>query len=903
MWKVTLRGLLARKVRLVLTALAVVLGVAFVAGVYTLTDSLRAAFAQVFDQSAAGADLVVRSSSPVGDATVQRERMTTGVLEGVRQVDGVEAADGSVIGTAKLQNADGSVIQEGLAPTLGFSWPTVQGVGPLRLIDDGISRAPTGPGEIALDAGTAQRNHFEVGDEIRAQLQRKPSEPYRIVGLFSYGDSTDLGAVTAAGFSLETAQRGFDAGGLFDVVYVKADPSVPVPELEARIQNTLGAGYEVSTGQQYADDLAKPVLRGIGLLEALLLGFAAVGVFVGGFIIFNTFAILVSQRTRELGLVRALGASPTQVVASVLSEAAVVGALASAMGIVFGFALGKMLLGGVERFGFDVPDGPFVLAPRTVVMCVLVGVGVTMLSALYPAIRAARVSPIAAITIESRAVGVRNLRMRGILGVLVAVIGFAALAVALGADITQVEERIAVVMLGCFAVFVGIAMLAPVVARPLARVVGAAGVGIGVSILGAVMVSAAAVLGFGAAADHRWGAVVAAVLVVAAGVALLGAASSLRGAMGRLARGNAMRNPRRTGATASALALGLTLVCLVAIVAASVRESLQSGIEEGLKAPLVMSSPRFAGFSPSAATEARNAKGGDNVVALRFGGVGIDGRTKQLGGVDVDGFEQAVDLDIAEGDIGALAQGQLLISTYEADRLGVGIGDPVQIVSGRVTTELPVGAIYRNRAFTGSVIVDELASTQVYGLFFGEDQQLTLAFVVPQPNREADAVASIRKALQLDYPDVRVQTKAEFQAEQDTTIDLIVNVLLALLFLSLVIAVLGIVNTLLLSVFERTRELGLLRTVGMTPVQVRRMVRGEALIVAGIGCTLGIGVGVVWGWAFTRALTDQGVGVLDIPVPRLLVFVALSAAAGVFASLAPAWRAGNLNVLEAIAEE
>ena len=902
MWNVTIRGVRARKVRLLLTALAVVLGVSFVTGVFVFTDTLRASFDRVFRETAADVDLVVRSADAPG-GSLQRERIPDSILRDVRSTPGVAAADGIVQGISKFVDRDGETIQNEFAPTLGISWPTVEGVGPLHLVDDGESRPPRRAGEVAIDAHTAAEHGYEVGDEVGVQVHSRPVRSYRIVGRFDFGDVTDLGGVTFAAFDFEVAQQAFDADDTIDFVNVRREPAVSTDALQRDLAAQLGPGIEVIDAGLAAEELADPVRDALNLLRQLLLAFGAVGVFVGAFIIVNTFSVLISQRTRELGLLRALGASRGQLVVAVLVEALILGAIASGVGILGGLALARLLLALFGEFGFDVPDAPTVLGARTIVLALVVGVGVTVVSAIFPALRAARTPPVVAVAHEMRSTSSPSLLRRTVVGGALLVVGVLMVGVGLEGEFADVRGAIATVAAGCFTGFVGIVLVVPLMTRALVRVLATGATGLVVTVAGAALVVGALLLALRAADEERWAATAAGIAVAAAGVLLMTSLPALRGAIGMLARGNAARNPRRTTATASALVLGVTLVFLVTIVASSIRLSLQSGIEDGVQADIVLSAERFAPISPRAVRDVEELPDVRAVAALRFGSVGVSGRSELLAGVNPSGFAEVVTPDVVAGEIADLPDG-LFVSSAEAERLDLELGDTVPVTFSQLGPAfLPVTGIFDNRAFTGSVLVDFLVSNDTFESGFGPSQPVTVAFVRAEPDASAGLQREIQDLLGTSFPDTRVQTVAEFQAEQDDAIDLIVNVLFGLLVFSLVIAVLGIVNTLFLSVHERTRELGLLRVVGMTPVQMRRMVRGEAIVIALMGCLFGLVAGLAWGWAFTQALFDEGVTRLSMPPVPLAVFVALGATAGVIAAAGPAWRAGRLDVLEAIAEE
>jgi putative ABC transport system permease protein len=852
-----------------LTALAVLLGVAFVTGTYVLTDTLRGSFGVVFDETLSGVDLVARAQSADSDVaafgggflgTTTRNRVPDTVIEDIRGIDGVAAADGLVIGYAQFVEPDrddgeeAKGIQNGILPTLGLSWMSLDGDGPLQLVDDGKSRPPRAEGEVAMDAGTAREHGFEVGDRVRVLLQG-PAEEFRIVGLFGFGDTSELGGLTFAAFDLTTAQRVFASPGAVNAVNIAAEPGVSDDELRARLQTALGPGYDIASAEEVAEESGATVQRFVGLFNYALLGFAGVGLVVGAFIIINTFTILVAQRTRELGLLRAMGASGGQVLASVIAEAALVGVLASAAGLVAGVAVAGVLLDVVEQFGFDVPETGTVLIGRTVVAAVAVGLLVTVGSAIFPALRAARTAPIAAIHDVARTTAV-PLRRRALTGGLVLLAGLAILGFGVVTDAPEVLEHLVVVGVGALAAFLGTVILLATFAGPFARLIG-------------------------------W--------PVARGL----------GAPGVLARRNAMRNPRRTAATASALVVGLSLVCLVAIFSASTKASLRDAVDGGVRADFVLNAEQLVPFSKDVAEEMRDLPAVDAVSGIRLQPITIDGVTEYMVGADADGIDEVVNLDLVSGSVEALADGQILLHESEADDYGVAAGDSLTVVFRQLgPAELRVGGVYRQQNFIGGFPVPTfIIDRETFETGFGGAAQDSLVFVKARDGRVGEARRQIEDALGGDFPNIEVQTRAEFRAQQEDAVDRFVAVLVALLLLSELIAVLGIINTLFLSVYERTRELGLLRVIGMSRGQVRGMIRGESVIIAVIGGVLGIVVGLFWGWAFTGALERQGITEFAVPGVQVALFLVLSVVAGFVAALLPAWRAGHLDVLEAIATE
>jgi putative ABC transport system permease protein len=846
--RLSFRGLVARKVRLSLTALAVVLGVCFVSGTYVLTDTLKRSFDRVFAQTAVGVDAVLRTKSPFSGSNVSRVRLPAGLLGTVRSVDGVGAAEGVIQGPAQFVAKNGKgAIDTGGAPSIGISWDVANHVSPLRV---DVGRAPVIGGEVAMDAATAKRERFHVGDTVRVLLSG-PAQRLRLVGTFCFASQCDLGGAAFAAFDVRTAQHAFNSPNAYDFIDVKAKPGVARATMINSLRQTL-PGYDITDAVAVAKETGQQVHDAFGFLNDALLGFASIGVFVGAFIIFNTFTILVSQRTRELGLLRALGARSSQVMRSVIVEAAAVGALASVVGLVLGIGLAVVLLRAVENFGLHIPPGNTVLLQRTVIAAFVVGIAVTVSSAVFPAVRAARVPPVAAIN-DYGPQASAPLRRRTIAGIVVLLGGLAILSLGLVRHYTQVTSRMEVVGIGALVTFLGVAVLSPVLSRPLSRVLG-------------------------------WP------MLRALGVT------------GNLARGNAMRNPRRTAATASALTIGLSLVCLVAIFAASAKASLHNALDTGVRADYILSAQQFAGFSPAAAQRVSQLPAVRSVVSLRFDDAQIGNNTEPMTGVDPAGLTDAINLGMVSGTA-QLGADDVLVHETDARGYHVTSGGTLMIWFPRTGPQpFHVAGVYRNDHFTGGIPVKFLVSRSTFETNFGTNQQDTLVYAQAQRGQQGAAKTQIERAL-TDFPNVTVKTPAGFQHQQEQTINTFLSVLVALLLLSEVIAILGIVNTLALSVFERTHELGLLRAVGMTRRQVRRMVRAESVIIAVIGGLLGIVVGIFWGWAMTRALHDQGITHFSLPTTQLVVFLIASAVAGVVAAVLPAWRAGRLDVLEAIATE
>ena len=842
MVRAVLKGVLAHKLRLFLTAIAVVLGVAFVAGTFVLTDTINRTFDTLFDEVSADTDISVRAASGFGeDAPIDslRDTVPASVLDAVRRVPGVQAAEPTVTGYAMFIDEAGKAVTTSGAPTLGFNW-TDPGLSPLTLRS---GREPQRSGEVVVDAVTAKDHDFALGDKVKV-LFRGPTEEFTVVGITGFGEADNLAGATLAIFDLTTAQRVFGKAGRFDSIEARATEGVSSLELRDRVAAAVPSGVEVVTSQEVADESADAVQQGLGFFSTFLLVFAGIALFVGGFIILNTFSILVAQRTRELALLRALGASRRQVMASVIAEAFLVGLFASLVGLGLGVLVALGLQSLLKAFGIDLPASGVVIQPRTIIASLIVGVGVTVISSISPARKASKIAPMAAL----RGGGIEqggSLRRRSLAGAVVTALGGAALLSGLFGG------TISLVGLGAAVVFVGVALLSPLAAVPMARVIGAP-------------------------------------------------FPRIAGMAGKLGRQNAMRNPRRTAATAAALTVGLGLVACVSVLAASIKASAADIVDEYLAADYIISTTNFL---PSISTELapRLARAPElaAVSGLQTGDWRSAGQTQSIYGADPASVGQVLKLDVTAGDIGGLARGDVLVGEEELKDKKLEIGTMLAMTFARTgEKELRIAGTFAKNQLLGSYVV----STATFDANFSD----RLDFVVLAKAREGVAPAEARAAVErvtADFPNVELRDQSEFKQQQEDQVNQILGLVTALLMLSIIIALFGIVNTLALSIFERTRELGLLRAVGMSRRQVRSMIRGESVIIAVLGAILGLGVGVLFGYAIVGALDDEGIGKVVVPAGQLLTYVFLAGLAGVAAAVFPARRAARLDVLAAISYE
>lgn len=847
MWHATIKGVAARRLRLALTVTAVVLGVTFVVGTLVLTDTANKLFADQFADADNGVDVVVRSASAFDSAMgveVERDPLPAATLDEVRATDGVADAAGQVSGQALLYAPDGEpIIPKG--PSAGGSWaPAPFGMFTIR---DG--RAPAGPGEVVIDAATATDHGFAVGDTITVQIIGPPDE-YRVVGVVGFGDRDSLPGATVALFDLATAQEVFDVNG-FSQVSIAATEGVGVDDLRARLGDTLGSTAEVASGQDTAAAAADAARDQLGILPILLGVLSGTALLIGGFLIANTFSILVAQRTREFATLRAVGATGRQITVSVLGESIVVGVVASALGTLLGIGAAQGMRGLIGAFGVALPDGPLVVAGRTVIAGLAIGIVVTILSALGPARRAARVAPAEAM--RDAAIGDRPVgRGRVVLGGIVATVAVALLVT----SVTGVTPSVTAVAIAGLAGIAAIRILAPTVVGRLAGVVGRPLDG--------------------------------------------------RGIPGRLARSNAQRTPRRTAATVTALALGLAVVTFMTVLATSMKASITASFDDVVTADYVIESARsemLGGLSTHVAHRVGDLPEIATTSRVRFGHWRDDTTVKWLAAVDPETLPEVMDLTMVDGSIDGLADGGVVLTAKFAARHGVGVGDRLPMVFARTGDQrLPVVGLV-NDDDMWALRSDYLIGLDTYAEHFTEDVDAVVYARAAEDVSPATVEAAVARTLD-EFPTAAILDPEAARQEQLARVNQILGLVTVLLVLAVTIALLGITNTLALSVFERTREVGLLRAVGATRNQIAAMVRWEALLVAVLGGVVGVALGVVFGWAAVGALGDSRASMaVTIPGGQLLAYLAVAGVAGLLAGVLPARRASRLDVLAAISTD
>jgi putative ABC transport system permease protein len=847
----TLKGLVSRKLRATLTAIAIVLGVAMVSGTFMLTDTMQKAFDQVFASSYTQTDAVLSGRKVVDWSQSGKPTVPESTLARVRELPQVAAASGQIVDLSgdvdlvKLIDKEGKPIQA--QPSFGLGVDTSQPrFNPFELADGRWAKSSD---EVVLDAGTASKHDFHVGDLVRVAGDG-PAIAYRLVGVARFGEVDSIGSAAIAVFDVPTAQQIHHKRG-FDTISVAAKDGVSQAELTRSLERIVPPRVVVHTGAEQAAEDGKGVNEFLKYIRWMLLGFGGVSLFVGAFVIFNTLSITVAQRTRELATLRTLGASRRQVLRAVVLEGFVIGAFASLVGLAAGFGLAAGLRALLDAVGASLPTVSMVLRPRTVVVSLALGIGITLIASIVPAIRATRIPAISAVREGAAAARARisGRTTAAAVGVVAASAG--ALVYGTLAHDVPGSARVAALVFGAIGLFVGTAMLAPRLVRPLTAVVGLP--------------------------SARFG-----------------------GTAGRLARDNALRNPGRTASTAAALMIGLTLVTFVAVLARGLIHSDQAAVRGQLDGVTHVVTPQGDGDStmPVAVGDAvASARGVSVSSSVRTDMVSVDGSQQGVSGVDPATIGRVYRFEWKQGSdevLSSLANGGAIVDESIAEDKHLGIGDRLVL---RTASDRPlaltVKGVYSPSKFDpllGSVVV----SQKTFDASFSRPgDALTLV--------RAASATPVEQAISA-YPDTAVKTEDAFVADRSADLTSILGILYALLGLSVVVSLLGMINTLVLAVFERTRELGMLRAVGMTRRQVRRMIRHEAVVIALIGAGIGLPLGIGLGALVIQALSQFDVS-FSLPVGTLAVFTVVAIVAGLLAALLPARRASRLNVLHALQYE
>jgi putative ABC transport system permease protein len=847
MWIFTARNLWAHRRRLFSTVLAVALGVAFLAGTLLLSDTLRANFGKLFTQANGSTSVVIRSATQIsgGSGTSQRTGIDAALLPRIHAMAGVADVQPYIEGYGQLVGRDGKAIGGGGPPTRAANWISDQELNPYRLVS---GRAPRADDEAVINRGAAKSGHLSLG-ATTTLLTPRPVR-VRIVGIATFGSADGFGPSTFTGLTLHAAQTDLTGSspGQITQMLVRATPGTAPDQLAQRLQARLPAGLQAITGSQLAAENYNSINSGfLGFLSTGLTAFAVIAVLVAAFSIYNTFSILAAQRSRESALLRALGGSRRQLITAGLAEALAVGVAGSGIGWAGGVGIAALLKGIFDGFGFALPAGGLVLKASSSLLAVLVGVAAAVLAGALPAVRSSRTPPVAALR-DLAAEPPRVSRPR-----------IAAAALILAAGVTAVIAGTAsssqgAAITGAIATVAGFVLLGPAAARPAVTVLG-------------------------------------------------GPIAALRGISGRLARDNALRNPRRTAATASALLIGVAVAALFTVVGASMKATAASGIDHTLTADLVVDRGGYGGTSsggglnPQLDASLGRLPGVQLATGLASGNAVLGGRTSEITAADPASIGHVLDLAVIRGSLRDLSAASLAVSSTAAVGRHWSLGSrvPVTYPDGTTAT-LRVAAIFGHPDITGDYLLDQAAWASHAGQNLDSAVFIQAAKGSPVSTvRAAVTTASARSG------QPRVQDHAQYRASATSGVNTILGLVYVMLALAIVIALMGVANTLGLSIHERTRELGVLRAVGQQRRQTRSMIRWESVIISVFGTAGGVALGTFLGWAVVKSASSSTPGVFAAPPGQLVIFLIAGALAGVLAGLRPARRAARPDVLTAIA--
>ncbi|MFF5938325.1 ABC transporter permease [Streptomyces sp. NPDC012508] len=853
--KSSLRNFFAHKGRMALSAVAVLLSVAFVSGTLVFTDTMNTTFDKLFASTASDVTLSPKDAA-VDDETPQSGRPETlpaSLVEQVRKAEGVKAAQGSVISLSVtvVDSRDKNVGPTSGAPTIAANWSANE----LRSVDVASGHEPRGPTDVMVDAGTAEKHKLKIGDELRT-IAVTGDFTAKISGIVEF-KVTNPGA-TVVYFDTATAQRELlGKEGLFTQITADAAPGVSDEKLKSNIVAAVGGDYTLQTAAEVADAGREDVAGFLDVMKYAMLGFAGIAFLVGIFLIVNTFSMLVAQRTREIGLMRAIGSSRKQVNRSVLVEAVLLGVVGSIAGVAAGVGLAVGLMELMSSMGMELSTEDLTVKWTTPAVGLLLGIVVTVLAAYIPARRAGKVSPMAALRDAGTPADGKAGLVRGAVGLLLTLGGAAALWTA-----TQAEKASA-----------GSLWL---------------GLGIVLSLIGFIVV----------------GPLLAGGVVRALGVVVL----RVFGPVGRMAERNALRNPRRTGATGAALMIGLALVACLSVVGSSMVASATEELDRSVGADFIVQSANGQPIMPQAQAALEKTPGLDHVTEYTW----VEATITDPAGKPVDKGLVAAEPSYAE-DLRRDTTAGELAAAYGADAMSVGsdyatehgvkVGDELTVAfKGGDTAKLKVAAITSDENNVDKGVMYTNITTMERFLPADKQPQSMIMFATAEDGKETEAYAALKDSLAA-YPQYKVQNQADYKQDLKDQVGQLLNIVYGLLALAIIVAVLGVVNTLALSVVERTREIGLMRAIGLSRRQLRRMIRLESVVIALFGALLGLALGMGWGTAAQKLLALEGLGVLEIPWPTILTVFVGSAFVGLFAALVPAFRAGRMNVLNAIATE
>ncbi len=850
MFKVALKNILGHKLRTLFTAIAVALGVGFMAGTFVLTDTMGAAFDDLFSDIGADIDVQVQGKAPFESDTVQgdpaRPDIDASLVDEIRQVDGVAEAEPVVFTLAYVLDADGDSVAQGGAPSFGTNWTGVPEID-VFTVEEG--EAPSGDTGAVLDEATVDKAGFEVGDQFQVQTISGVID-LTLQGVVSFGDTGSLAGASIVAVDTDVALRSFTTSGKVQNISVVGEDGVSQQELVDRISEVLPDTAEAITGQQAIDDQTESIQEGIGIFRQILTAIGLISLIAGAFLIYNTFGIIIGQRLRELALLRALGSSRRQVLLSVLGESALTGVFASLLGLVGGIALAYGLIGLLSAIGLELPDTLPVVAPRTIIVSLLVGTGITVFSSLAPAIRGSRIAPVAALREQAVETASRSK-----------------------------------VRLG-----VGLALA---VAALAAMVSGASGGEVGPAALGMVLLFAAVII--------------LGPFLVPALIGVLGAPLRLLGLPGVLGRDNSRRNPKRSASTAAALMLAVTIITFIAVSTLSFTSAFNSATDRYLLADLEVTSGFVPTLGPALVDALAETPEVAAVTGVQQGSIEIDGEVRTVYGVTPEAVPDIFDLRGVDGDLAGMGPDGIAIDQVTADDTGWGLGDELDVrYPDGATATVSVAAIYTD----GGIVAQNsdghyLVPAQVFQDHFPENAQALNRVEV----RAADGVGleqlrSVVEDAVTDFPSAEVRDKEEIKEANNNQLLVSLGFLFVLLGLALVIGALGVAITLALSVFERTREIGLLRSVGATRSQLALSITAESLLLTALGTVLGLAIGIAGAVAVIQSQTDL-IPTLSVrlPIPFVVLVFVVANLIGLMASLIPGWRAARMDVLKAVTHD
>jgi putative ABC transport system permease protein len=840
---VTLRNLFSRKLRLLTTSIAIAFGVAFVTGALILGATINKTFDDLFSNAYKNTDAVVRGQLlfSEGDSDV-RLPINSSLVDQVKAIPGVADADVDYFSTIQLVAPNGKKIGMGGTPSYGDVWSTDPQLNPFQLVS---GHAPDQDNEVVIDKGTAKNSKIKLGQTITVLTANAPQN-FVVAGIAKFGQVDSPAGSAYALFNHNTSARLLSQPGKTQSIDVVSDKKESQSALVSRLQASLPKDLNVVTGKAIEAESDAQLKKDTKFVSLILEVFGGITLFVGAFIINNTFSILLAQRLRETALLRAIGARRRQVLGSMMVEAFALGLIASILGIIFGILISMGIKALLQALNVQIAEGAITVPPSAIVTALIAGIGITMVASVLPARRSSKVPPIAAL----RSVAIddtgRSVR-RFIVGLVIAIIGIASMAIGL---ITSVAKPYIFVGAGAALVFIGVAIMGPVISRPLSWLLG-------------------------------WPVV------------------KLFGTTGLLARQNALRNPRRTSSTAAALMVGVAVVGLFSVVFTSVRVSVENSVDKVFNGDFIVTTSGAQGFDTGVAAQIKQKSQISVVAEERDFAVSLNGNTTNMAAIDFKQYPKVINMPVESGSFANVGPNNFATSKKIADNHHWQLGQPVtvQFTQGPPVT-LTLAATFNDSAN----LLNYAVPLQTYEAS-GAPQYDYELFINKASRASASSAREAITSVTDRYPQIKVQDETQFKRQIGKQIDSALNFFYGLLALAVIIALIGITNTLALSVLERTQEIGLMRAVGMTRWQSRFMVCWESVIVALLGTLLGLVIGVLFGWALVSSLGSQGINTFSVPVGTMVAIVLVAAIAGILAALVPARRAAKLNIIRAISAE